>query len=301
MKILNYIIQPVIFVIAVPCGIITSWVGVTVAVFEDIILTIKKEYVEHTKYPEWSKKQLAIHKNSREKSLKELVYADENILNEDLKLPPLPLSILMGILSSIAAYPIYLFMAVIYSPMKMHHLINEKLSFKNKPMFKKIKRSKLPTIMVVEDEIDMSNYVCSIIENTKKYNVVKAFNGKDALAMIKANSRFMGYARNRIKCVIMDIKMPEMTGLEFLKELRKKEYYPTIMPAIVLSAYEDADKWLEATSTDSGYVCHYIRKPLDKKHFLETLERIFAGEMHYMIEETRKQSYEKIHELNRES
>ncbi len=79
-------------------------------------------------------------------------------------------------------------------------------------------------ILVVDDEESLCDLIAEIL--AEHYEVFKAFNGKEALEVVK---------KRHPSLVISDIMMPYMTGLELLKELRgKPETRHT--PVILLSA-----------------------------------------------------------------
>ena len=95
------------------------------------------------------------------------------------------------------------------------------------------------------------------IVNLKKegYNIIKAYNGNEALEKVK---------ENEIHLIILDIMMPEKDGLETLEELRKDKS----IPVILLSAKsEDYDKigGLNQGADD------YITKPFNP---LELIARV---------------------------
>ncbi|OGI08829.1 MAG: hypothetical protein A2Y40_05030 [Candidatus Margulisbacteria bacterium GWF2_35_9] len=152
-------------------------------------------------------------------------------------------------------------------------------------------------ILVVEDEKDMAEHIKNTLVKTDRYEVLNAYDGEEGLAVFNENSRFFGFAKNRIKCIVLDLKMPKMNGLQFLKEIRNNEYCFTRLPVIILSAYEDQDKWLEVTSVVSGMVCHYLKKPFKKIELLSIIDRAVNYEMEYMIDETKKRLTEKMDEL----
>ena len=52
-KYLHYILMPFMVAVAIPAGIIISWVGISVAIIENLFLSIKtekKEYTKHKRY-----------------------------------------------------------------------------------------------------------------------------------------------------------------------------------------------------------------------------------------------------------
>ncbi|OGC03928.1 hypothetical protein A2276_04850 [candidate division WOR-1 bacterium RIFOXYA12_FULL_43_27] len=154
-----------------------------------------------------------------------------------------------------------------------------------------------PLILVVDDEPKMADNVAEIIKVTGKYDAIAAYSAKDAFNVFEKNKRYFGLANNRIRCIVLDIKMPEVDGLQFLKELREKEPWFKIMPVIILTAYEDRTKWAKATSPLRGMIAAYLKKPPNEQELIDTLDRIFNGEIGHMIDEARKTKYEKWDQL----
>ena len=84
-------------------------------------------------------------------------------------------------------------------------------------------------ILVVDDDKEIVKAIEIYLEK-EEYKIYKAFDGNEALKIIKAND---------IQLVILDIMMPNKDGIETLKEIRKDKNIPVIM----LSAKsEDIDK-----------------------------------------------------------
>jgi FixJ family two-component response regulator len=66
-------------------------------------------------------------------------------------------------------------------------------------------------------------------------------------------------------CLIADVHMPAMTGVELHKHLIEMGY---AIPTILLTAYpNDVDR---ARALNDGVVC-YLRKPVDEKHLMRCL------------------------------
>jgi FixJ family two-component response regulator len=74
-------------------------------------------------------------------------------------------------------------------------------------------------------------------------------------------------------CLIADVHMPAMTGLELYRHLIDAGY---AIPTILVTAYpEDVDR---ARALNDGVVC-YLRKPIDEKHLTRCLhEALHSGE-----------------------
>jgi FixJ family two-component response regulator len=66
-------------------------------------------------------------------------------------------------------------------------------------------------------------------------------------------------------CLIADVHMPAMTGVELHRHLIKVGY---AIPTILVTAYpNDADR---ARALNDGVIC-YLRKPVDEQHLIRCL------------------------------
>src|SRR6201982_784529 len=66
-------------------------------------------------------------------------------------------------------------------------------------------------------------------------------------------------------CVIADVHMPAMTGVELYRHLIDAGY---AIPTILVTAYPD--DVVRARALNDGVVC-YLRKPVDEKHLIRCL------------------------------
>lgn len=133
---------------------------------------------------------------------------------------------------------------------------------------------KKPLIMIVEDEVDFANATARLIQSTGIYDAVIANSSREAFELLKKNELRSDPYPNRVRLVLLDIKMPEMDGLRFLEKLRKT-YEEEKIGVILVTAYEDEEKWERATS---GFVAGYITKPFEEDVLLSTLEQYFSSD-----------------------
>ena len=85
-------------------------------------------------------------------------------------------------------------------------------------------------LLVTDDDPDILNMVCDYFEgrNLPSFEIVRASNGKEALEKIE---------KSRPDAMILDVKMPLMTGSELYCKLQKrKEKIPTIIFFDAISA-----------------------------------------------------------------
>jgi two-component system, sensor histidine kinase and response regulator len=83
--------------------------------------------------------------------------------------------------------------------------------------------------LVVDDIAAMRNITASLLRGLKMGQVFLASNGKEALQMLE---------RQRIDMILSDWKMPVMSGLELLKEIRQNGSTAQ-MPFIMITAEAD--------------------------------------------------------------
>ena len=96
-------------------------------------------------------------------------------------------------------------------------------------------------ILVVDDDKEIVDSI-SIFLSGENYNVLKAYNGIDALDIL---------SQKEVHLMILDVMMPRLDGIKTLMKLRESRN----IPVILLSAKsEDADKILGLTAGADDYV-----------------------------------------------
>lgn len=116
-------------------------------------------------------------------------------------------------------------------------------------------------ILVVDDEDIIREVIASKISKSLGYEVSQANNGKDALAEID---------RAMPDLVVTDIKMPEMSGIELLSEIRKRR---VSVPVIILTGYGTMEDAIAAIRLGAK---SFIKKPFDINQIISLIENIFA-------------------------
>ena len=116
-------------------------------------------------------------------------------------------------------------------------------------------------IMVVDDEKAIRQYLPKLLDFEEEgfVFVEAAQNGAEALEKKQANHPDL---------ILLDITMPIMTGLDFLKELRKTD---TTTKVIILSGYSDFEYAIQAMRYGAE---DYLTKPVDEKQLLAILRKV---------------------------
>lgn len=80
-----------------------------------------------------------------------------------------------------------------------------------------------------------------------------------------------GAARRRPDCVVLDLHMPGMSGLQVLAELRLKR---PPLPAVVITAHDAAEIREQCLAAGAA---GYLRKPLDERVLLDAIAASLRG------------------------
>ena len=117
-------------------------------------------------------------------------------------------------------------------------------------------------ILVVEDQPDNRQIIRDMLADTG-YEITEAENGEEALVAI---------AKQRPDLILMDIQLPEVSGLEVTKWLKEDDSLKSI-PVVAVTAF--AMKGDEEIIRQGGCEA-YISKPISVTSFLDTVRRFLA-------------------------
>lgn len=120
-------------------------------------------------------------------------------------------------------------------------------------------------LLVEDDEVDVMNVKRAFKKNNIDNTIYVASNGLEGLNMLRD--------RNIIpspKIILLDINMPKMNGIEFLRELRADSTFKSISVFVMTTSNEDSDK-IEAYKLN---VAGYILKPLSFDKFVEAIKSL---------------------------
>ncbi len=112
-------------------------------------------------------------------------------------------------------------------------------------------------ILLIDDDVNL----CKVLSYQLKkqgYEVATAYNGRDGLALFRENN---------YDIVLSDIQMPDVSGLEVLKEIRVLN--PEVI-IIMITAYGSVDGALEAVRSGAD---DYITKPFGQEQLLFVIEK----------------------------
>ena len=113
-------------------------------------------------------------------------------------------------------------------------------------------------ILVVEDDKNVANLVTTYFEN-EKWNVKNAFDGENALDIAYSES---------FDLVVLDLMLPKLSGIDFIKEYRNEFNTPVIMLTAKITE-SDIIKGLDLGADD------YVTKPFSPKELVSRVKAIF--------------------------
>ena len=122
---------------------------------------------------------------------------------------------------------------------------------------------KLLNILLVEDDdVDVMNVRRAFQRNHITNPLFVAGNGVDALAQLRGGK----IPRDR-RIVLLDLNMPQMNGIEFLREVRADPEL-NMTPVVVLTTSNDERDRIEAYNLN---VAGYLLKPVTFANFCEVM------------------------------
>ena len=125
----------------------------------------------------------------------------------------------------------------------------------------------LNILLIEDDEVD----VMTVKRAFKKGNIMNplyiAGDGLEALAMLRGEAGKPSLIPNDRRIILLDLNMPKMNGLEFLKALRSDSTIGHIPVVVLTTSNEEKDR-IQAYDLN---VAGYILKPISFTDFVENM------------------------------
>jgi CheY-like chemotaxis protein len=113
------------------------------------------------------------------------------------------------------------------------------------------------TILVVEDDLFNAAYIKEILSDTG-LNIINTEYGYEAVRIATSQS---------LDLVLMDIRLPDMSGYEATRQIKKQKPFLTIIAQTAYAAHYDKQKAFNAGCND------YISKPLKRGLLLSMINK----------------------------
>src|SRR3989338_8443423 len=116
-------------------------------------------------------------------------------------------------------------------------------------------------VLIVDDEVGMLSLLRAILKK-EKLEVLESRSAVSALDLLEHET---------VDLVILDIKMPGMSGIEFLDEVRQ---WDMDLPVIFVSGKGADGDWAETIRSNASAL---IEKPVKKEALLKAVHRAFSN------------------------
>lgn len=116
-----------------------------------------------------------------------------------------------------------------------------------------------PKLLIVEDNQEIKDYIHKVL--SPEYQILEAQNGKEGLDMT---------IKEMPDCIISDVMMPEMDGIEMCDKIKKNEQTSHI-PVIMLTAKTAIEQRIEGLKAGAD---SYIPKPFNIEHLKIRIQKL---------------------------
>ena len=128
-------------------------------------------------------------------------------------------------------------------------------------------------ILLVEDNDNDAELTLAILEECELaigVNVVR--DGEEALDYLHCRGAYATRPQGNPAVILLDLKMPKVTGVEVLREVKSNEKLKCI-PVVMLTSSREAQDLRECYRLGAN---GYVVKPVDAKHFTQAITNIGA-------------------------
>lgn len=118
-------------------------------------------------------------------------------------------------------------------------------------------------LFIEDDAIETMKLQRTTVKLGLNHNIIEAKNGEEALTVLNSNSQLPDL-------ILLDLNMPRMNGIEFLKILKADENF-RYLPTIVLTTSQNRADLLECYRIG---IAGYILKPLKYEDYEDKLKKV---------------------------
>lgn len=121
-----------------------------------------------------------------------------------------------------------------------------------------------PRILVVDDDPALQKLVVLLLKRANM-NPVSAMNASEAAQILREEPL--------PDLVVLDLMLPEISGIDFLRQMRAKSTFNSL-PVIILSALADPAQIREGLEAGAD---RYLTKPYLANNLIRTVEEVLAS------------------------
>lgn len=108
--------------------------------------------------------------------------------------------------------------------------------------------------------------------------------GIEARSFASARQFLEAFSPDRPGCILLDIRMPGMSGLDLQAELNQRG---VVLPVVMITAHADVPIAIQAMR-EGAY--EFIEKPVDNEHLLDVVRRAFEASVGRLREQAERAS-----------
>lgn len=125
----------------------------------------------------------------------------------------------------------------------------------------------LNILLIEDDEVDVMNVQRALKKNSSTSTLYRAANGIEGLAMLRHNQQIPKENNTRL-LILLDLNMPQMGGIEFLRELRADSDLCRLPVVVLTTSRQDSD----LAAAYQYNVAGYLVKPITFSSFVEKMD-----------------------------
>jgi DNA-binding response OmpR family regulator len=133
--------------------------------------------------------------------------------------------------------------------------------------------TELKRILLAEDD---PRDVELILESLADYNlaneVIVASDGEEALDYLYHRGKFKGRPNGNPAVMLLDLKMPKVSGMDVLRQIRADDKLK-MMPIVILTSSREEKDWVESYKLG---VNAYVVKPVNFNEFVKAVKDVGA-------------------------
>jgi len=126
-------------------------------------------------------------------------------------------------------------------------------------------------ILLVEDNLDDELLTIRALKKNNLLNNVEVVrDGAEALEYLYKDGKFKNRNKGLPEVILLDLKLPKLSGLEVLKQIRADER-TRYLPVVILTSSDEDRDLIESYKLGAN---SYVHKPVDFNQFTEAVNSL---------------------------